>query len=233
MMESYSFDIQRILIGDLPLGFFAEIALRTTILYSYTLVIVRMLGKRSAGELTVIDIVMIVALGSSVGDPMLYPDVPVLHALLVITLVVVLQRLALYWSTHNKKVDQILKGTCSLVVVDGVLNLDGLESANLSSREVFQMARQKGYCHLGEIRRMYIETDDKPSVFGFERDQIRPGLPFEPPWEVEMPTVVQMDGLVNKKSRAACANCGYTACFKAGDRLIACPHCQQTDWIYI
>jgi uncharacterized membrane protein YcaP (DUF421 family) len=229
-MEAYSFDLSRMFLGDMPFLFYAEIALRTTILYTYTLAIVRFLGKRSAGELTVLDVVIIVALGSAVGDPMFYPDIPVLQGLLVITLVVGLQRVALHWANRNAKVDRLLKGRPSLVVSNGVLNLDGLEHIGISKREIFQMARQSGYRNLGEIRRMYIETDDKPSIYGFDPDQIRPGLPFEPPWEIDQHATIQVGSIFKQQTIAACVNCGQTAEFREGEEVSPCLRCQHTNW---
>lgn len=229
-MENYSFDLTRILFGNLPVLFYAEIALRTTVLYLYTLIIIRMLGKRSAGELTVVDVVVIVALGSAVGDPMFYPDVPILHGILVITLVVVLQRLGLYWANHNAKVDRLLKGRPSLVVLNGVFNLDGLEHIGISKREIFQMARQKGYRNLGEIRRMYIETDDKASIFEYDADKVRPGLQFEPPWEIDQHATLEAGSAVKQSTIAACINCGQTAEFGESEKVPPCPRCQHITW---
>jgi uncharacterized membrane protein YcaP (DUF421 family) len=155
-----------------------------TVLYFYSLFILRTLGKRSAGDLTVVDVVVIVALDSAVGDPMFYPAVPLLHGIVVITLIVGLQRLGSYWGNRDEKLDQFLKGRPYLVVVNGIFDLDGLDNASISKGEIFQMARQHGYKNLGQIQRMYIETDDKPSIFAFAAGQARPGLQFEPPWEL-------------------------------------------------
>jgi hypothetical protein len=38
---------------------------------------------------------------------------------------------------------------------------------------------------------MYIETDDKPSIFELEPDQVQPGLRFEPPWEMDDRDLIQ------------------------------------------
>lgn len=230
-MDNYSFDLQRILFGDLPVLFFVEIALRTVILYLFALVMLRVFGKRSAGELTTVDVVVIVALGSAVGDPMFYPDVPVLHGMLVIALVVALQHLGIRWANQNKRVDQLIKGTPSRVVVDGILDLKGMEHANISPREVFQMARQAGYRNLGEIQRMYVETDDQASIFEFNREHIRPGLAFEPPWDVEKPHTLAAGSQAPAKDMFACANCGETINMETGKTLPPCPRCQQGEWI--
>lgn len=229
-MDDYSFDLTRIFIGNSPLLFYVEIALRTIILYLYTLTLLRMLGKRSAGELTVVDVVVIVALGSAVGDPMFYADVPLLQGILVITLIVGLQRLGLYWANRNSKVDGFLKGRPTLVVSNGVLNLDGLQDLGISKREIFQMARQSGYRNLGEIRRMYIETDDEPSIFEYGADQRLPGLQFEPPWEMDQHATLKTGSVIKQSTIAACINCGQTAEFSEGKKIPPCPRCAHTDW---
>jgi uncharacterized membrane protein YcaP (DUF421 family) len=229
-MEDYSFDLARIFFGEVPALFYAEIVLRTLVLYLYALVIFRLFGKRSAGELTVLDVLLIIALGTAVGDPMIYPDVPLLHGMLVITLIVGLQRLGLYWANRNPKVDRLLKGRPSLVVSNGALNLNGLEHIGMSKREVFQMARQSGYRNLGEIRRMYIETDDKPSIYAYELDQVRPGLQFEPPWEIDQHATFEAGSTVKQPTFAACTNCGQTAEFDEGGKAPPCPRCHETTW---
>ena len=66
------FDPIRMLVGDFAWEFTLEIVLRTVIMYTYTLAIVRVLGKRGLGHLSPFELVIIVALGSSVGDPMFY-----------------------------------------------------------------------------------------------------------------------------------------------------------------
>ena len=79
------FDLMRMLVGGQPPLFFAEIVLRTLIVYAYTFGLVRWLGGRSVAQLSVIEFLLVIALGSAVGDAMFYPDVPLLHAMLVIT----------------------------------------------------------------------------------------------------------------------------------------------------
>ena len=91
-MENYTFDLQRILFGDAPLLFALEIALRTAIMLVYSMFLLRLLGRRGLAQLSLFEFVLIIALGSAVGDPMFYPNVPVLHGLIVITVVVLIER---------------------------------------------------------------------------------------------------------------------------------------------
>ena len=90
--EFTPFDVERMFVGTKSWLFTLEIVARTALIYGYALLLVRWLGKRGVGNLTPFDHIIIVALGSSVGDPMFYPDVPLLHAMTTITVVIALQR---------------------------------------------------------------------------------------------------------------------------------------------
>ena len=79
------FDLQRMFLGEQPLLFYAEILVRTLIIYAYTLVMIRWIGGRGVAQLSMVEFVLVIALGSAVGDAMFYPDVPLLAAMLVIT----------------------------------------------------------------------------------------------------------------------------------------------------
>ena len=80
------FDLQRMFLGEQPLLFYAEILVRTLIIYAYTLVMIRWIGGRGVAQLSMVEFVLVIALGSAVGDAMFYPDVPLLAAMLVIAL---------------------------------------------------------------------------------------------------------------------------------------------------
>ena len=88
-----AFDLKRMLIGDEPPLFLLEIAIRTIIIYAYTLFLLRWLGSRTVGQLSTVEFLLVIALGSAVGDAMFYPDVPLIQSMLVVTVVVVANKL--------------------------------------------------------------------------------------------------------------------------------------------
>ncbi len=65
--------------------------------YTYTcacaFVMVRWTGGRSVAQLTTVEFLLVIALGSAVGDPMSYPEVPLLHALATVTVIVLINKL--------------------------------------------------------------------------------------------------------------------------------------------
>ncbi|MCU0789629.1 MAG: hypothetical protein MUE79_01055, partial [Nitratireductor sp.] len=139
-----AFDLSRMLLGNEPPLFLAEIVVRTVIVYAYTFALVRWLGGRSIAQLSVVEFLLVIALGSAVGDSMFYPNVPLLHALLVITVVVLV----------NKGIDKVMariSGAENLidappieVLHRGKLIKEALAEAGYGPREVFEQLRVQG-----------------------------------------------------------------------------------------
>jgi uncharacterized membrane protein YcaP (DUF421 family) len=172
-------EFDRIFFGDLSVELVLEIALRTTVMYLYTLGLVRVLGKRGLGQLSPFEMVIIVALGSAVGDPMFYSDVPLFHGIVVITVVVGLERLLVKVTERNQRIERLIESEPVLLVSDGNLLTDALDLEDLSEAEVFMGLRENGIEFLGEVRRAYIEPSGKISVFREDapRDRGRSILP--------------------------------------------------------
>ena len=64
------FDWNRILINDLPYFFLLEVVLRTAVMFAFLLVALRFTGQRGVKQLSIFEIVIIIAMGSAAGDPM-------------------------------------------------------------------------------------------------------------------------------------------------------------------
>ena len=158
-------EFDRIFLGDLSLELVLEIVLRTAFMYLYTFGLVRLLGKRGLGQLSPFELVIIVALGSAVGDPMFYADVPLAHGIVVISVVVALQRILVKVTERNKGLERLIESVPVLLVRDGVLIQEALDKEDLSENEVLMGLRDKGVEFLGEVRRAYLEPSGHISVF--------------------------------------------------------------------
>jgi uncharacterized membrane protein YcaP (DUF421 family) len=151
------FDLHRMLIGDLPWWFTLEVIARTCVMYLYALGLIRFVSKRAVGQLSLIEFLLVIALGSAVGDPMLYPDVPILHGMAVITAVVLLNRGMLLLINRSETMETALEGVPVLLVRDGRMSLPGLRHAMLNQEKLFEKLRVQEVTHLGEVHQAYLE----------------------------------------------------------------------------
>jgi uncharacterized membrane protein YcaP (DUF421 family) len=224
-----AFDITRMTFGDEPPLFLLEIAFRTVVIYVYTLVLIRWIGSRSISQLSLVEFLLVIALGSAVGDAMFYPDVPLVHCMLVITVVVLLDKALSYLVARHPKLEDVIEGKSVRLVQDGVIQCEALQAANFGHDELFEQLRLNGVTQLGEVRAAYLETNGMLSVFKAEKDKQWAGLSIDPPWDVEAPTKFRAGDMRDEAGTAlVCARCGSVE--RQDGAVRQCSRCGGPIW---
>jgi uncharacterized membrane protein YcaP (DUF421 family) len=158
-----SMDWQQMLVGDGEYIFLVEIVVRTTLMFLFTLALIRLLGKRGMAQLTAFELIIIVALGSAVGDPMFYPDVPLVHGFVVVATVVFLEWVLAIMTLHPKA-ENIIVGKPFVVIENGVVREEPLDKALLTKEELAEMLRLGGVARLDDVELAIMETAGKLSI---------------------------------------------------------------------
>jgi uncharacterized membrane protein YcaP (DUF421 family) len=211
------FDWQRLIFGDAPPLFLLEILFRTLVIWLWTALLLRWVGGRSIAQLSIIEFLLVIALGSAVGDSLFYPEVPLLHAMLVILAVVGLDKAVDHAIRRWRPVKRVIDGIPVEVVRDGRILCEGMIVRQIGTSELMERLRLKGIGNLGTIRRAYLEPSGEMSLF--RADPPRPGLPIEPPVEItDLPAPGQ--------GPACCVNCGLVAPATPE----TCPECGNGRW---
>lgn len=217
MEQTIPFDLQRMIFGTHPLLFYLEIAVRVVIIWLWTVILLRWVGGRSISQMSVVEFLLVIALGSAVGDAMFYPDVPLLHAMLVILLVVLADKgidIAFRkWTPAKRLVD----GTPTEVLRDGKISQAGLDAQGVGATEVKELLRLKGVRNLGQVELAYMEPSGSLSVFPYSSP--RPGLSIVPPQELAGTTPLDATAM------SCCSICGLIR----DPSLRSCPECGGTD----
>jgi uncharacterized membrane protein YcaP (DUF421 family) len=65
-------DWKRILFGTAPASFLLEVLARTAVMYVALLVVLRLLGKRMSGQITILEMAILISLGAIVSVPCRY-----------------------------------------------------------------------------------------------------------------------------------------------------------------
>jgi uncharacterized membrane protein YcaP (DUF421 family)/predicted RNA-binding Zn-ribbon protein involved in translation (DUF1610 family) len=223
-------DWKRMFFGDEPPLYLLEILVRTLIIYGYTLGLLRWLGSRTIGQLSTVEFLLVIALGSAVGDAMFYPDVPLVHALLVVTIVVLANKGLDILIARFKTAERIIDGVPEEAIRAGVFCTDFLKSTSLGRSEIFQQLRERGVEHMGQVAHGYIEADGALTVFLAK--QPRPGLPIVPPWELSEPERIDATTSLAKAAQLSCLHCGTLVEVSGKASAGACPHCGHSHWTW-
>lgn len=221
------FDLMRMFLGEEPPLFLLEIAFRTLVIYGYSLVLIRWVGGRSVAQLSLVEFLLVIALGSAVGDAAFYADVPLLHAMLVITVVVLVNKgLDLLIQRHDRAKD-LIDGRPEELLRAGRLRMEGLAARNLGAAEVFALLRLREVRNLGELEHVFMEADGGVSLFRAEAPC--PGLPIVPPAEIAPPAPLT-DPARAPEGRACCTRCGLVAAAAEVLPDGPCPACAHRQW---
>lgn len=225
------FDFHRIFVGDLPPLFLLEVAFRTLIMYSYTMVLLRILGKRGMGQLSTLEVAIIISFGSAVGDPMINANAPIVYGLVAVTVVTIFQIWLERVINRNKKVEALLEGEPRLMVDNGVIQWECMIHENLSKEDLFRFLRDKEVEHLGQIRKALFEISGNVSVMFQPPRKVKPGLSVLPDSNIAPRAFLQTGAYVDQEGWYSCTNCGHSEIFKPADALSACTLCQNETWI--
>jgi uncharacterized membrane protein YcaP (DUF421 family) len=142
-----------------------EILVRSGIMYLAALLVVRFIGKRGLGQLSPFEYLLVVAMGSATGDPMFYPEVPILHGVVVLATLVFLQKSVLNFAERSRPVASLVESTPALLVRDGHWLDDKLKSEDVSIDELLMKLRESGVRDIGEVEFAFLEPSGHLSVF--------------------------------------------------------------------
>ncbi len=170
--SEYSFDLQNILFGDFPPLVYLEILIRVVIIMVYTILMIRWIGKRVVGGLGSSDVLLIVAMGSAVGDAMFYPDIPISIPIAVITLIAALQKAYVYLGIKYGGAKKVTHPRVIKLVENGKLLKENLTVDDIDENEVYMLLRHGGIRYLSEVEHAYYEQSGTLSIFKFDNPML-------------------------------------------------------------
>lgn len=208
--------IHRILLGNAPFAYLGELLIRVLLVYSLLLVVVRFLGKRMSGQITNVELGVMIVLGGIVAVPLEIADRGMLPGLLLLVTVLALQRSVGALQSRSPAAERTMLGHASTLVRDGVIQLAELEQAAISQQQLFSLLRGAKVRQLGEVGRAYLEAYGFLSVW--RRSEALPGLAVLPNEDDEYAS-----RLVAAPDRTACKYCGWVTTPPAQ----RCAHCSR------
>ena len=222
------FDLVRMFLGTDPALFYLEIVFRTAFIYFYALILIRWVGGRGIAQMSTVEFLLVIALGSAVGDAMFYPEVPLIHSMLVITIVILINKALDGLIFRFRSIEKVVDGQTGEVVRSGVIVVKTLRERKLGRSELFEGLREQGFENLGEIRRAYLETSGRFSVF--RQSKPTRGLSFVPAWDVEPLVVKGPKTDIESEAPLACLECGTLLQEGVKETPEACANCCGQAW---
>ena len=144
--------------------------LRTLVLgvlaYLALLVFLRATGKRTLSKMNAFDLVVTVALGSTLATILLSPGVSLAQGALALGLLVSLQFVISWSSVRLPWLRRVVTGEPSLLLLRGAFLPDALRCERVTRDEVRAAIRSSGIAAVEDVEAVVLETDGSFSVIG-------------------------------------------------------------------
>lgn len=170
MQEIEAFNLYRVFFGTQTSWIYLfEVIFRTIIMFGWTLLNVRYLGKRNLGQLTPFEFLITFALGSATGDPMFYPEVPLLHGMMVISTIVLLEKTVSLISRRSDSFKKMVQGEAVMLIENGKIIDKKYTSQNMNKNELLSRLRIEGIEDIGQVKYALLEPSGRLSVIKYAK----------------------------------------------------------------
>ncbi len=159
-MDQMYFNGWESLLRTLVVGALAYITLITFLRFS---------GKRTLSKMNAFDLVVTVALGSTLATVLLTKSVALADGALAFALLIALQYVVTWTSVRARWVRRLVTGEPRMLLFRGEFLPDALRRSRVTEEEVCAAIRASGLASLNEAEAVVLETDGSFSV-------VRPGV---------------------------------------------------------
>lgn len=144
------------------------IVARTSLVYLFLLLVLRLAGKRELGQLRLFDLVVILIISNAVQAAMVGPDTSLTGGLLAASLLVLLNWVVGRVSGRTAWLDAFLTGSPTLLVYDGHVIDAHLRREGVSEDELCMALREHGFASPSDVKLVVLEVDGTISVVSRE-----------------------------------------------------------------
>lgn len=136
--------------------------------YAALVLILRISGKRTLSKMNAFDLIVTVALGSTLATVLLSKDVPLAEGVLAFLVLISLQYLLAWGSSRSgklaKKFQGLIKSEPALLLYRGRFLEDAVRRERIAQVEVLAALRNEGIADVQEVEAVVLETDGTFSV---------------------------------------------------------------------
>jgi len=132
--------------------------------YGALIFMLRISGKRTLSKMNAFDLIVTVALGSTLAAVLLDASVPLAEGVLALALLVFLQYAITWTSVRSPRFQGLIKDEPTLLVHEGCYLDTALRKERVTRAEIDAALRQSGKADVAEARSVVLETDGSLTV---------------------------------------------------------------------
>jgi uncharacterized membrane protein YcaP (DUF421 family) len=141
-----------------------EIILRTGVIYLFLVLVLRVTGKREVGQMSVLELVVILVISDAVQNSMVGENTTLWGGMIAVVTLLAFD-FGLKWAVDRwQGVRHVVEGEPRLLVRDGRLLDKALHEEGVNAEEVRRAVRRQGLARVEDVQLAVLETDGTISV---------------------------------------------------------------------
>jgi uncharacterized membrane protein YcaP (DUF421 family) len=151
-----------------------ELPLRAALIYAVLLLFVRLSGKRTVGQFTPFDLLVVLLLSESVSSGLVGSEESVTGGLLGAATLIALNVLVALLTARSAGVQKLVEGDPVMIGRDGTVDVQRLKSNHVPLKDV-ERALREADCDLKDMKYAFLEADGGISVLKESTGAVRQG----------------------------------------------------------
>ncbi|MFC6284826.1 MULTISPECIES: DUF421 domain-containing protein [Polaromonas] len=140
-----------------------ELPLRASIIYVALLVMVRLSGRRTVGQFTPFDLLVVMLLSESVSSSLNGGEDSIIGGLLAAATLITLNLLIAFLTSRSARLQQLIEGESVLIGRDGKILSGALKKYRIPVSDVEEALREAD-CDQTDMRFAFLEADGQISI---------------------------------------------------------------------
>ena len=153
---------------------YLNIIIKTTILYTFIVVVYRIMGKKEVGKLSIIDLIVSILIAELAAISIEEVDRSILTSMIPIVVLVIIQVGIGYISMKSFKLRKIIDGNPTVIIKEGRLNFREMSKLRYTLDDLIAQLREQGIKSIEEVDYAVLENNGKLSVFKQSKDYPMP-----------------------------------------------------------
>lgn len=171
--------------------------IRTAILYTLVVVVMRIMGKRQIGELQPYEFVITIMISDLASLPMQDTRFPLLLGIIPIITLLFMKTLLSLLELKSQVVRKFVDGEPCILIYNSKLNYKILKKQQINIDELMEEIRLAGYFDLEEIQYAILENNGQLSILSKDDKSSKSKSNNKPPL---LPRIIITDGRINTNS---------------------------------
>lgn len=144
---------------------YLNIVIKTFILYFFLIFVLRTMGKREIGELSLFDMAVIFIISEILSISISDPNKSILLSIIPIIIIVFLEIIISKICYKNEKIRDIIYGKSEILIIHGEININIMKKERYNLDDLISQLHLNNIASPKEVKFAILESDGKLTVF--------------------------------------------------------------------